>query len=370
MAYPITLDLFGSSCAIADGSPPQACVVDRGPVMPARPPLETSSLLRWGEVADLIPESPSLLLGNGASRAVWDGFSYESLFDLAVDAMGHRLTDADLSLFHEFESTDFETILGAVHTARRVLSAIGGPPRDLEERYISIQLALRDAIGESHVPWNRLTEEILAELRSNYRKFARIYTTNYDLLTYWAVMSVPPDGSDFVDFFWAGGNYYDPWDVEVWYSTATQIFFPHGAIHLRRTSDGRTRKQVSHGGEGLLAAFQVPFTSGETPLFVTEGAASEKERVIRSSDYLSFVLDEMSRDEQPLVVLGHGLGDQDLHVARAVATPVGRTVAVGMRQPGAQLKKLHYARVLPGADLLFFDSTTHPLTSPKLRVAA
>lgn len=338
--------------------------------MPARPPLESSALLAWDEAVDMLPERPSLLLGNGASRAVWNGFSYESLFDLAVDAVGHRLNDADLSLFHEFESTDFETVLGAVHTARRVLTAIGLAPHQLMDRYLSIQLALRDAIAESHVPWNSLAEETLTDLRSNYRKFTRVYTTNYDLLTYWAVMSDPPDGSDFVDYFWAEGSYYDPWNTDVWHSTATQIYFPHGAIHLRRTSDGRTRKEVSHGGEGLLAAFQVPFASGETPLFVTEGVASEKERVIRSSDYLSFVLDEMTRDEQPLVVVGHGLGDQDLHVARAAAAPIGRTVAVGMRKPRAQLKKLHYARVLPGADLIFFDSTTHPLTAPELRVAS
>lgn len=174
--------------------------------MPARPPLETSTLLAWDEVVDMLPERPSLLIGNGASRAVWNGFSYESLFDLAVDAVGHRLNDADLSLFHEFESTDFETVLGAVHTARRVLTAIGLAPHQLMDRYLSIQLALRDAIAESHVPWNRLTEETLTELRSNYRKFTRVYTTNYDLLTYWAVMSVPPDRSEFVDYFWAEGS--------------------------------------------------------------------------------------------------------------------------------------------------------------------
>ena len=92
--------------------------------------------------------------------------------------------------------------------------------------------------------------------------------------------------------------------------------------------------------------------------------------MIRSSDYLSFVLDEMTRDENPLVLLGHALGDQDLHISRAAAAPAGRTIAVGMRRSHAQSKKLHYARVLPAAQLIFFHSETHPLTAPDLRVAS
>jgi uncharacterized protein affecting Mg2+/Co2+ transport len=53
--------------------------------------------------------SHRLVLGNGASIAVWDGFDYYSLYNLAEEA--GRLEGGLKELFADFKTNDFEYIL-------------------------------------------------------------------------------------------------------------------------------------------------------------------------------------------------------------------------------------------------------------------
>lgn len=61
-----------------------------------------------------------LLLGNGASRAIWDKFGYRSLYDIACDP--HQkvsLSPRGQRVFDEFDSgtRNFEAILSSLATA-------------------------------------------------------------------------------------------------------------------------------------------------------------------------------------------------------------------------------------------------------------
>src|SRR2546427_736567 len=99
----------------------------------------------WDEVRTRI-DFTRILIGNGASLAVWDGFAYDSLYNVALTLNpDHRLIAADVALFDSLETRNFESVLAGIATARRVTAALGVDVPALLERYTSIQDALVEA---------------------------------------------------------------------------------------------------------------------------------------------------------------------------------------------------------------------------------
>lgn len=90
-----------------------------------------SQLASWDEVKGGF-HGGSLLLGNGSSRAVWEGFGYSSLYERASAGIDHPLTPEDGALFAALDTTNFESVLSA-HERRswspirsRVMSSLFG----------------------------------------------------------------------------------------------------------------------------------------------------------------------------------------------------------------------------------------------------
>ena len=197
-----------------------------------------------------------------------------------------------------------------------------------------------------------------------------VYSTNYDLLAYWALMheSGPRKSKD---MFWDA--VFNLSNTEVW-GKSTVILYLHGGLHLYRTSDGRTLKRQAQNGANLLDLFGVPLASfpDSTPLFVSEGTASDKLRSIYRSDYLAFAYLQLMRHEGPLCVFGSALGDSDQHLIDAIKNAKVRDIAFSIR-PNNSTKviaaKGSAIEKMPWATLHFFDSTTHPLGNPNLQIA-
>jgi hypothetical protein len=334
------------------------------------PSLDNADLLSWDEAQASLGDPRILLVGNGASRALWEGFDYRSLYHRASAAVDHPLDEDDVALFHELGGRNFELVLSSLLNARRVCEVLGLEILHLRDRYRSIQRALREALVSAHIGWQQIPHQTLTALRTHYRSYKAIYTTNYDLVLYWAVMSAPARPEEFVDFFWGAEVTFDPLDTEVRFETATSVFYLHGALHLRRQSSGVTRKETAHD-QDLLNALSVPFSANETPLIVTEGSSREKERAIRSSDYLAFTLDKLGSEDLPMVIFGQGLGSQDEHIARAIRGTGDRRIAVGIHaSPNTADRKRRYASSLGNASLLFFDASQHPLGLSALKIEA
>lgn len=135
-----------------------------------------------------------------------------------------------------------------------------------------------------------------------------------DLLVYWAAMCDQYPGK-LPDYFWSSPLVFDPLNTEVW-GKETKLLFLHGGLHLLRLSDGQTLKRKAMPGRNLLDLFgdSLPEDPDAVPLFVSEGAAEDKLAVIRSSDYLSFALTTFAETDEPLVVFGHSLSEQDQHL--------------------------------------------------------
>jgi hypothetical protein len=192
-----------------------------------------------------------------------------------------------------------------------------------------------------------------------------VYSTNYDLLVYWAVMVDSPDG--FKDFFWS--ERFDLTDTEIW-DKVTKVLYLHGALHLYRMTTGETLKRRAEE-RNLLEAFAAGDWRDALPLFIAEGSSEDKLRAIYGSDYLSFAFSRFSEHRGDLVVFGHRLSDTDKHLIDVMQTWSPKTIAISMR-PGDEdeiiERKARLKRRLRGHGLVFFDSTTHPLGLPELEV--
>ena len=101
-------------------------------------------LANWPEIRDIFwKEDVGLLLGNGASQAVWKGFSYPSLYDLACDSSReHALAAPQQAIFQEMKTSNFEAVLWSLATAKMVCKFLEKDYEDIEAHYQLIRLSL------------------------------------------------------------------------------------------------------------------------------------------------------------------------------------------------------------------------------------
>ena len=331
----------------------------------------TEDLATWEEVRRG-NEFTGLLVGNGASRAVWAGFGYDSLFEVAQNVNTTcRLTSADVALFDALETQNFEHVLAGLATARHVTNALGIAMPALVQRYTSIQKALAEAVKSTHVPWLSVPGTCLEAIRSELLNYDFVYSTNYDLIIYWAIMR-ENNGEGFKDFFW--GEYFDLANTQL-SGESTVVLYLHGGLHLYRTVSGRTIKRHAESGLNLLDLFGTRFPDEDeeaTPLFISEGSSSGKLASIQRSDYLTFAYTKLVHHDGPICLFGHSLSDRDKHIVQALMQAKIRDIAISVRPGQADAvirKKANAVRKLPEAHLLFYDATTHPLGATGLQIA-
>jgi hypothetical protein len=307
-----------------------------------------------------------LLVGNGASQAIYPPFGYPSLFDVATEDVSHPLTSQDQALFDAFDTQNFEQVLAALKTAGLVDEALALESAEvLKGRYDSIQRALFEAVHGVHVEWNDVAEGHVPRLFKILREHKFVYSTNYDLLLYWA--SMDRGGAGFLDYFWGPGGTFDIFDTEIWSIRElwTRILFLHGGIHLRRLRGGGTRQLHASDGS-LLEQFLSGWNDDESPLLVSEGESADKMASISSSDYLSFAHSMFVEHEGGLVIFGHSLSEQDDHLVKPMKSWSGNPVAISIRPSDNEDKIIQQkdhlrSRLSPMKDIVFFDASTHPL---------
>jgi hypothetical protein len=322
------------------------------------------SLARWEEVTAERDDWAALLLGNGLSRNVWDGFGYPLLFDKAGD-----LTAPDRNLFEVLGTRNFERVLGELASAIRMAEALGQDSKPYLNRYKSVQLALGRAVQAVHVKSSTIREGTLETIGGVLQQQEYVFSTSYDLIVYWAMRAVNYQG--LCDCFWCEKNSFDPANCDV-PARRTPVYFLHGALHLVVMGSGVTRKLVSGNLETILDQFGRPLEGDEQvrPLLITEGSAQHKLQGIEGNGYLSHALDQLGKCDLPLVVFGSGLTEQDQHLVDALNRNPTRPIAVSIRKEGRGEKEIRDAKkkIRAGLDapLFFFDSSTHPLGSPVL----
>jgi len=308
---------------------------------------------------------PSLLVGNGLSINLWGGFAYDSLLSQA------NLSAEAQAIFAELATTNFETALECIHHARLVLSAQGRSTSRVDAIYAEVRDALFAAVGSSHVPWSQFPGPTHTAIADEIDSYGSLYVTNYDLCIYWSHLENSAN-VQIVDYFWGAGHTFDPYDVGLRSTRLTPIHYLHGGIHLWQSDAGESGKWTNADCRLLSLAAKYTASSDRRPLFVSEGTSRDKVRAIRRSEYLSFCLDTLADDDEDLAIFGHSLSSQDQHIIDAVNSGRTREIAVSIRPTGRPKKiieeKVRIEQALHRHRVTFYDSTTHPLGVPSLRI--
>lgn len=310
-----------------------------------------------------------LLVGNGASRAVWDDFGYDSLFENARTVEEKPLSPSELSVFDALQTRSFEQVLGALKTTSRVNKALAVSSAAPRNRYYAIKEALINTVHAVHIPWRLVEASTLATINRELASYRTVFTTNYDLLNHWAIQHQADTISDLFE----GSE--PSFELSATATDKTRLLYLHGGLHLVRNQDGTARRLMSTEGTllGNFAINNTIKTLDDVPLFVNEGSSADKLKTIRSSDYLSFCYAQLLGHGDGLCIFGHALGEQDSHIAHALRQAKPKVVAISIyprSQAFVQHQKRHYAKVFEGTgvELRFFDSKTHALGSPRLSV--
>ncbi|MFF7708138.1 DUF4917 family protein [Pseudomonas sp. NPDC007930] len=302
-----------------------------------------------------------LLLGNGASRAVWRSFNYDSLYELAQKVRNRPLALTDQALFKALGSENFTQVLIELGATSRVNAALAISSTAPLNRYYSIKEALIHAVRSVHIGWQQLNPSSLAAMNAELRRYSTVYSSNYDLLCHWAVWHAVEGFDDLMD----PDHGFDPRRL---HSPATRVFYLHGGLQLIRNRDGSTRRR-SAGGSELLDGFAIN-TPGDVPLLVNEGRSEDKLRTIGQNAYLSAALQALASHRGPLCIFGHQLGKQDAHLLQAIQSARPERLAVSifpLSDAWVVSQKARYTELLGAvAPLAFFDATSHPLGAPGL----
>jgi hypothetical protein len=343
--------------------------------------LTDDSLYDWNQLSQA-RDWKCILLGNGASCAVWEDFRYRSLYEKAFNSIENKLGDEEKQIFKKFSTENFELILSALNSTKIIGLILNLSSRDInkvKDTYNRIQNALAEAVKSSHIPWTVFPPEKQILIRNELRRYRFVYSTNYDLIAYWSIMQ---NREDFIDYFF--GDLFNQYDVEKRREEDTSILYLHGGLHLYIDVFGRTIKRKAQQGQNLLDLFGTDF-NGAFPLIVSEGTSQDKLNAIRRSDYLSFAYEQFKKHSGPLVIFGAALNENyDHHLIDAIKmqenyhpqyysqkTREKKELAISLRNQKPDLlisRKAYYLKLFPEYELYFYDASTHPLGSPAIRV--
>ena len=317
-------------------------------------------IVRWETLSDGFQDG--LLLGNGASMAVHDGFGYANLFEEAVH-LGN-VSEQVQKVFDSFKTTDFELVLRRLWHATLVNEALQVARGPVEVAYECVRTALIATIRATHVS-HADAKPHLEHIYPFMQRFKTVVSLNYDLIVYWAAMLGNNSlGLWFKDAF-IRDAFRDDWEtVRQPYRAngATLFFYPHGNLVLGRTFLDGERKIAGGDSSDLLEAILEQWDAGKaSPIFVCEGTAPHKKKSIEGSSYLQTVYREViPAIGESLVIYGWSLSEQDKHIVDQLRRAALNRVAVSVRNN--DLAFAQHAEDLLRAqgikDVVFFDSAS------------
>lgn len=277
-----------------------------------------------------------LLLGNGFSIACFPKiFPYSSLFE---EAKPH-LPDEVLKVFETLGTTDFEAVIRALQSSAAIAPIYSESGADAASKMIEHAELLKDALvsavasrhpalpGDISANKYAACREFLSHFLGN--KNSCVYTTNYDLLLYWAAMQDEVDelNLDHNDGFGKDEDDYDA-DYVMWHGESKaykqRVHYLHGALHLFDAGKQLQKYTWINTGTPIIRQVRDALSRNEFPLFVSEANSEQKLKKIQHSAYLhhaykSYVGVLRAGKSSALMVLGHSLDQTDDHIFERIA---------------------------------------------------
>lgn len=314
--------------------------------------LEYDAALTWvSEARTSASDKPKLLLGNGFSVAFDPArFSYGALFREALD---HGKIGATAERFFEaFETTDFELVIQRLTDVAAALKVIDQTAHasliaDIEAEAAQVKEALAQTLAGLHPerPQN-VTNAAYERIRAFLGPYKAIYTANYDLLLYWALMH---DDAGPSPFGRADDGFRDPgYEAEyvTWDNLAPRnqtVHYLHGALHLyRNVATAELQKLTwARTQEALIDQIRRQLDAGTFPLIVTEGTSTAKLAKIETSDYLSHARRSLAAIGGGIIAYGLSFSPNDAHIMSAIVRSNLKRIAVSIYgDPSSEMNRL------------------------------
>jgi hypothetical protein len=290
-----------------------------------------------------------LLLGNGFSIALKpDIFTYGSLYDNADFSAAPHIP----KIFDALKTRDFETVIRSLEIAAILLetydSKMAAIAAQARADAAAIKNALVSAIAKRHPsrPYD-ITAVQYAACRRFLSRFEHIFTLNYDVLLYWALMQTEVDKLDIRP----DDGFRHPQDnpelpyVSWQQSQSATVHYLHGALHLFDQSTEIIKYTWSKTDTAIVDQIRTALDENKYPLFVAEGSSSSKVERIMHSAYLHKALRSFESCSAPsknaIVIFGHSLADNDAHILRCVSNGGCSDLLVGLYgDPGSKENKI------------------------------
>lgn len=289
--------------------------------------------------ADAISDSADctkrhLLLGNGFSigcRA--DIFHYASLFEEADFSSIQEVA----AVFAALETHDFEVAIRALESGARLVGVYRPDAPETAELMRSHAASLKDilvtTIADNHpdVPGSIADARFWACRRFlncflGGNATGQVYTLNYDLLLYWALMHDDDATGEALsiaknDSF--GNDEEDPdADYVVWQGESAahsaRVLFLHGALHLFDAGSELKKYTWVRKGKPLIEQAREAINENAFPLFVAEGTSAKKKEKIRHNAYLYQCFKQLVANANTkahcFFIYGHSLAENDEHI--------------------------------------------------------
>lgn len=315
-------------------------------------------------------KKPKILLGNGFSRACRDDlFSYQALYEQA-DQKGMS-ADAKKA-FRALGTTDFEQVMRMLKQASKLAQEYGRGKLAKKMNGLADELreVLVRTIADNHParPHDIAQKQYKAckEFLSN---FCDIYTVNYDLLLYWAVMQeeIEPDVNHDDGFRQPedGPEDYVTWDVQN--TNSQNIHYLHGALHLFDAGAELQKYTWCNTQIALIDQIRDALKNDKYPLFVSEGTAQSKLDRIQHSGYLNRAYRSFANIGGSLFIFGLSMAENDEHILRLLDRTKCSYVAIGLyckpdslgnRQIITRSWKFGSKRRGAAPKVVFFDAAT------------
>ncbi|WP_157979542.1 DUF4917 family protein [Kribbella monticola] len=302
-----------------------------------------ASIMAWLAATPTSTGRPArlhLVLGNGFSIAYSAAtFSYTGLLKQAEES--GLIGSMARSFFQQLGTQDFELVVKKLQDAADALefmdaAGFAGPIEILRREAKDLKEALARILASVHPERpGDIPDDAYLRVRQLIQPFTYVYTTNYDLLLYWALMKSFPQESmvsrmsddGFRDPGYEGAPHVT-WDYLK--PQKQNIYYLHGALHLFRAEAELRKLTWVRTDEPLIDQIRAELDAGYFPMYVSEGDSDAKLATIQTSDYLSKGLRSLAEIGGGLAVYGLSFGANDRHLMKAIVRSNVRRMAVGL----------------------------------------
>ena len=288
-----------------------------------------------------------LFLGNGFCIAYSKEFDQSAMLNSQIEKI-NKLNGSLIELFKH--SNSFEGALADLEAAKRCVNLIGANEELISYSEKKLREVFFDALISAH-PQNYHSSLAQKNCKAFLNRFpAGIYTTNYDLLSYFNIdlqKNVHKDGFRQVD------NDYK-WDV----TKEMNIHFLHGALHIFREINDNdiVFKLVRSHQANFLQRICEKEKNPKTKIdLVIEGSSVHKLKHIESVLYLRTCYQKLTNESKPMMIFGWSCGLEDAHIIEAIQGSKIKKIVASIHLPETDLGKkmkqrLHMLKYAPNQD--------------------